>query len=887
MSLEWIKTFWLRVKALLHRQQLDRDLQGELQFHLGMREQKLVRSGMPAEEARYAARRRFGNTTKIKEANREMWTFSFLETLWQDIRYGLRQLRRNPGFSIIAVLVLALGMGVAVAIFGFVDAALLEPLPYANPGRLMSVNESNAESRRWPLSYPDYLDWQRLNKSFSSLAVYSGAGYLLRTASGAEPVQGQRISGGFFQTLGVHPILGRDFHPGEDRPGGPNVVLLSYGAWVHRFAAERNAVGRTVDLDDKAYTIIGVLPRAFSFAPAGNVEFWTPINSLSPHEQKRTFYNFWGIGRLRDGVTLRAAQAEMAALASQLQRQYAVSGRNLGANIVPFSEIVVGDVRPILEMLLSGAGLLLLIACVDVAGLVLARAESRRHEIAVRGALGATTLRLAHQFVTEGLLLAGLGSLAGLLIAGNTMKLLGHMVPKDMAAGMPFLEGVGLNAHTGAFAIVIALIAALLLAASPTVRFWFQRWRNGVGGLAEGDRGTASLFWRRVGANLVVVELTIAVVLLAGAGLLGKSLYRLLHVQVGFDPNHLATVQVMAPGTAYNSNEQMVGLYRELLRRVSGLPGAESAGLTSMLPVQCNCPKDFIGFPGRPLNGKHNEVDERHVSADYLPTLKARLVRGRLFTESEDASRPGVVVINQALARRYFPGQDPVGQRIADDEFGSPHTWQIVGVIEDVREGPLDVNPRPAEYFPINQTADNYFEVAVRTRQDAKALLPELASMLHQLDPSLGVTGENTMNAQIDSTQAALLHRFSSWLVGGFALMAVVLGVVGLYGVIAYSVSRRTREIGIRIALGAQRTSVYGMVLKEAGRLTAIGISFGLLCSAGAAMLMRGLLFGIQPWDAATLAAVAVVISLFSLLAAYFPAHRAAQVDPIVALRYE
>jgi len=780
--------------------------------------------------------------------------------------------------------VLALGMGVSVAIFGFVDAALLEPLPYANPVRLMSVNESNVKSPRWPLSYSDYLDWQRLNKSFTSLDVYSGAGYLLHTRSGAEPVQGERVSGGFFQTLGVHPMLGRDFYPGEDRPGGPNVVLLSYGAWVHRFGAERDAVGQTVDLDNEAYTIIGVLPRAFSFAPSGNAEFWVPINALSAHEQKRTFYNFWGAGRLRDGVAVETAQAEMTAIAKQLQRQYAITGRNLSASVVPLSEIIVGEVRPILLTLLGGAGLLLLIACVNVASLVLVRSECRRHEIAVRGALGATPARLVRQFVSEGLLLAGFGSLAGAIVANDTMKLLSHLVPRDKAANMPFPEGVGLNAHTGAFAGVIALMAALLLAATPTLKLSLQEVR---GGLADGDRRAASRFWGRLGANLVVVEMAIAVVLLAGAGLLGRSLYSLLHVPLGFDPNHLATVQVMAPDTVYKSEEQTVGLYREIVRRVSSLPGVESVGMSSILPVQCNCAIDEIQVQGKPYHGEHNAVDERHVSAEYLSTLKARLVRGRFFTDADDASRPGVAVINRLLARKFFADEDPVGQRISNDEGGRPSEWEIVGVVDDVREGPLDVDTWPVEYFPINQTRDHYFSLAVRTGQDAGALLPVLVSTLHKIDLNLGISDEKTMTEQINGTQAALMHRFSAWLVGIFAGIALVLGVVGLYGVIAYSVSQRTREIGVRMALGAEPSSVYQLILKEAGWLAAIGIASGLVCSVGAATLMRGLLFGTQPWDVATLSAVAAVLSISALLGSYFPARRATNVDPMVALRCE
>jgi macrolide transport system ATP-binding/permease protein len=876
--MQWFKLLFTR------RRRCD-ELSEMIREHLEEKIADLMDHGMTREEADRSARREFGNVTLIEERSRQVWQWPTLESIWADASFAQRQLWKSPGFTLIAVATLALGISMSVAIFGFVDAALLEPLPYAKPNRLMSVNESNIESPRWPLSYLDYLDWQRLNKSFASLDIYSGKGYLLHTPSGAEPVQAERVSGSFFRTLGVHPMLGRDFNPNEDRPGGPNVVILSYGAWLRHFGARRDLIGQTVDLDSEAYTIIGVLPRTFTFAPSGNAEFWTPLNSFSTHEKMRTFYEFWGIGRLRDGVTIPTALAEMTAIAKQLQRQYGITEtRDLSASVVPFSEIIVGDVRPILLTLLSGAGLLLLIACVNVASLILLRSESRRREIAIRGALGATPLRLMRQFVTEGLMLTILGSLAGVTASAGIMRLLARLVPKDMEANMPFLEGVGLNAHTGAFVAVIVLLTALLLAALPTLRLSFQKVRDG---LAEGDRGASGRLWHGLGANLVVIELAIAVVLLAGAGLLGQSLYRLLHVPLGFDPIHLATVQVMAPGTAYKSDEEVIELYREIVRRVSGLPGVQSAGMTSMLPVQCNCAIDRIQFLGRPYHGEHNDVDERHVSPEYLPTLKASLLRGRFFTEADDASSPGVAVINQALVRKYFPNQNPIGQRIANDEGGRPSTWEIVGVIDDIREGPLDVDIWPAEYFPINQAQQTSFSLAVRTRQDAGALLPELVDTLHQIDPSLGVSDETALIEKIDSTQAALLHRFSAWLVGIFAAMALLLSVVGLYGAIAYSVSQRTREIGIRMALGAQRWSVHKMVLCEAGWLAVAGSAVGVGGSLAAGVLLRGLLFGVNAWDIPTLSVVVIVLGVSALLASYIPARRAASVDPMQALRNE
>jgi macrolide transport system ATP-binding/permease protein len=876
--------FFHRLSILLGRGRFRSELDEEMAFHRAEAERELIAHGMSPESARHAATRQFGNSARMQEQSHEIVGFR-VETVLQDMRFALRQMRKNPGFASTAVFILALGMGVSVAIFGFVDAALLEPLPYANPNRLLDVAERGAAFPRSNLSLADYEDWKRFNHSFSSLEAYTGMGYLLATPSGGVPVPAARVSDGFFSTLGIKPMLGRGFLPGEDQPGKPKIVMLTYGSWMKRYGARRDIVGQSTTLSGDAYTIVGVLPRDFVFAPRGNAEFYAPLLDKSGCEQRRSCHNLFAIGRLRDGVTMEAARAEMQSIAAQLAKQYPDSNQGQGASVQALSEIIVGDVRSILLTLLSGAGLLLLIACVNVASLLLVRSESRRREIAVRGSLGATRVRLLRQFVTEGLLLAAAGCLAGLVVAAWLMTLLTRLVPQAMADYVPFLRTVGMNTHTAIFAAAIALLSAVLLTAIPAIRLSFQDIRMGLG---EGGRAAAGRLWQRLGANLVVVELAVAVVLLVGAGLLGQSFYRLLHVEDGFDTTHLATVQVIAPGNIYPKNEQTVALYREINRRLSALPGVQSVGITTDLPVQCNCDTDWIRIVGKPFHGEHNEVNERDISPEYLPTLRARLVSGRYFTEDDNASKPQVIVINEALAKKYFPGENPIGQRIANGNLDPKSIRQIVGVVADVREGGLDGEIWPAEYQALYQESDDtFFAVAVRTTQDEKAILPTIAGTLHQIDRNLGVYGEITMTDQIESSQASLLHRFASWLVAGFAGIALVLSVIGLYGVVAYSVSRRTREIGVRMALGAQRATVYRLVMRQAGGLTLAGVAIGLVCAVGASMAMQKILFGIEAWDAPTLAGVAFVLGSAALAASFIPAHRAASVNPTEALRAE
>jgi len=804
--------------------------------------------------------------------------------LLQDIHYALRQLRKSPGLAVTAILILTVGIGASTAIFGFVDAALIRPLPYQHPDRLVDVSESTAMFPRSNLSYLDYLDWKRLNQVFSSFDAYNQSGYLLRTESGSVPVEALRVSASFFRTLGVAPVLGRDFHEGEDQLTAPQTAILSYATWQRRFGRRKNIAGETVTLSGLSYTIIGVLPQSFQFAPQGDTEFWTTLRAEGFCNIHRDCHNSFGIGRLKEGVSIAAALANLTAIARQLEIQYPAENLGQGAAVKPLSEVFVADVRPILLALLGGAGLLLLIACVNVSSLLLVRSESRKREIAVRGALGASRTRLIRQFTTEGLALATLGGLLGLVASQFTVRLLTSLISKDMMASMPYLAGLGLNSHVQAFAVAISLGATLLFSITPMFRLSISEMRDG---LAEGGRGSAGTVWRRFGANLVIVELAVAVVLLVGAGLLGKSLYRLLHVEVGFQPDHLATVAVELSPNAYAKDAQQFEAARKILDRLSSLPGVQSAGLTSVLPVSYNGDTTWIRILGHPYTGEHNEVNERDVSAGFFNTIQAKLLEGRYFTEFDDASKPRVLIINRALAKKYFPGEDPIGKKIGETRGWPDNLREVIGVVENIRDGALDDEIWPAVYYPFAQSPDTGFNLVVRASQSEASLLPVIVAAIREVGPAIGTMNEMTMAAKINQSPSAYLHRSAAWLVGGFACVALLLGVIGLYGVIAYSIGRRTREIGVRIALGAQRDAVYRLILREVAWLLGIGIGVGLLCAIATATLIRGLLFGVRSWDAGTLASVAFVLAAFALLASYIPARRAARVDPIVALRYE
>lgn len=878
-----LRSWWLRISGLFFKVRRENEFSAELEAHLQMQIDDNVRAGMNAEAARRDALVKLGGVEQTKQAYRERGTVPFFESVGQDLRFAVRQFVKNPGFACTAIFVLALGMGASVAIFAFVDAALLKPLPYRDPARLVFVTESVSMIPLANLSYMDYRDWKKMNRTLGSLDVLTGSAYGINTSSGLQLAPGARVSAGFFHTLGVAPILGRDFLPGEDSLSAAHAVILSYNGWQKWFSGRPDVIGQSINLSGVAYTVIGVLPQDFHYAIRGRADFWAALQPAGGCEKRRSCHNLIGVGRLKEGVSAASAKADLTSVATQLATQYP-ENKGQGAAVLPLSESMLRDIRPILLLLLGGALLLLMIACVNVASLLLVRSESRKREIAVRGALGAGPARLIRQFMTEGFVLVSAG--AGLALLGSyaAMQVLLALIPHDMLGNMPYLQHVALTGRVLAFAAAVALGVGILFSLTPMVRLSFGNVRDG---LSEGNRGYAGTTWRRLGANLIVVELATAVVLLVGAGLLGKSFYRLLHVDIGFQPEHLATVGVMAPDVGYDKDEQLLPPARKILQGVSAIPGVQSAAITTMLPVTYNGNTTWMRIVGRPWHGEHNEVNERDVSVDYFRTIGASLVSGRNFTDTDDAKHPGVVIINRKLANQYFPGEDPIGKQIGDTDLSQKSLRQIVGVVDDIKEGALDSELWPAVYFPFEQSASSYFSVVLRTSEAPEAVIPSLLSAVHEAAPDFATLDEDTMSRRIENSPSAYLHRSSAWLIGGFAALALLLGAVGLYGVIAYSVSQRTREIGVRMALGAQRAAVYQLIMSEAGWLTGVGILAGLACSVGAAVLMRKLLFGVQAWDVPTLAAVSIVLGLAALLASYLPARRAAAVNPVDALRAE
>jgi macrolide transport system ATP-binding/permease protein len=879
----WISGFFCKLWMLIRRERFRSELDEEMAFHRAQSEKDWMDSGMSRKDARRAAARQFGNPEQLKESGTEIVSFWF-ESIAQDLRFALRQLRKNPGFTFTAVAVFGLGIAASTAIYGFVHEALVKPLPYRDPSTLVALYERIPVGDRYHLSEFDYYAWKQHNRVFASLDVYRPDRFTLKERGGVEEVSGALVSDGFFGTLGVTPVLGRDFRPGEDLPSAAQTVMLSYETWRKRFGADPRVVGSTVALDGDSFLVVGVLPREFHFAPVGRVEFWRTLHGLC--QDNHECFPYYGVARLKQGVSADVALENISSIAQQIALQFPKSNRDRSANIIPLTDAILGDIRPTLITLLCGAGLLALIGFVNVSSLLLVRAECRRREIAVRGALGASHIRLIRQFAVEGFLLAASGCAVGLALTYGLLGVLAGQIPPNLLDNMPYLEGIHWNAHLLLFASAVSLLGGVLFSVGPALHLCLSDMQKG---LMEGGRTSAGRGWRRMGASLVAIELAITVVLLVGAGLLAKSFYRLLHMDIGITADHLAVMHVAQLGP-WDNEKRNLALERQIVAGISALPGVTSVGVSREPAVGSGEGYSHLfthyRVAGRAYVGVGDEAFDQTVSVGYLETLRARLLHGRYFTDADNASRSGVAIINRTMARQEFPGEDAIGKRIIS-QYDPDHPSEIIGVVDDVKDGPLDMKPTAAVYNPFNQNPFNNFYVTLRTSQSEKAMLPSLVRAVHAIDPGLIADREESMADRIDNSQTAYLHRSAAWVVAGFAGLALLLGTVGLYGVISYSVSQRTREIGVRMALGAQRNSVYRLILTEAAWLAVFGVAGGMLCSAVATDLLRSMLFGVSRWDIGTMVSAAGVLLVSALLASYIPAHRAAAVDPVVALRSE
>jgi macrolide transport system ATP-binding/permease protein len=900
--LRLLYTMPLRFRSLFRRDRVEQDLEDELRDHLERQIEANLARGMTHDEARYAALRAFGGVDQRKEECRDMRHVNLVDHGIQDLRFAFRQLLKHRGFACTAVTVLSLGIAGSVAIFGFVDSALIKPLPYRDPSRLVTVFSARPDlahgQTRGSVSYLDFIDWRTGTRAFDHIAAYDvRGGFTLTLPSGPERVSGLRVTSGFFRTLGVTPALGREFLSDEEGRSAPPTVVLSHSAWQRRFGGRADILGRTITLQSpwlsggEPHAVIGVLPPDFHFALAAHAEFWATIRGPQPCWDVRGCRSLEAVARLAPDVSMQMATAEMTSVIEQLRAEYPAHHRNpeIG-KLVPLRDVVLGNVRPMLLMFLSGAALLLVIACMNVLSLFLARSESRTQEIALRHALGASSARLVMQFATEAFVLAAIAAAFGLLLAGWGMQLLTSLLSADMISRMPYLQAVGLNFRLVSLACVVSLIAALAFALTPVVRMPIFRT---PAGLNEGSRTSAGVHWRRWGAHLVVAELAIAVVLLVVAGLLGTSLFRLLHVDPGFTVPGLFTssvtpVTVQSRGTdpaADAKDEQPGALGRRVAERLAALPAVDAVGYADLLPLgPALAPSSTFWVRGRAEDEQLKEDwPVRRVSAGYFNALRATLLRGRHFTEEEVASVRPVMIINETAARRYFAGDDPIGRWIAFGSAASP-AREIVGIVADIKEGPPETPAHPSAYVPFDQTG---FALVIRTRQDEVALAPSLAAAIREIRSDALIGRLATMSERMNRLPSTSLQRASASLVGGFAAMALVLSIVGLYGVVAYSVGQRNREIGVRMALGAQRTSVYRLILGEATWLVGLGTALGIIGAVIAAMLMRRLLFDVQWWDPVTFVAGTFVLVISALMASYVPARRAASVNPIEVLRAE
>jgi predicted permease len=895
--MRWKYKLPLRFRSLF-RNRVERELSDELRFHLEKLTQEKAAQGITTDQARYAALRELGGIEQIKEECRDMRRVNFVQDLLKDLSFGLRQLRRKPSFAGIVILTLALGIGANAAIFSVIEAVLLRPLPYRNPGRLALLTDPQ-DPIDGAFLYKDLEAWKSESQTFKDLAVYyRDTGYArvtLTAAAEPESVQGAFVSANLFRLMGVPPLLGRAFTP-EEEARREHVVVLSHGLWLRRFGASRDVIGKTLQINGMDSQIIGVMPESFQF-PARDQQFWAPITTnpywndpalttnIDPRHT-RNFYARWqAVARLKQGVSLQQAQAEMTAIFTRTERTDPDKNRGIGIRVTPLRVNLSGHTRRALAVLFCAVFFVLLIACSNVANLVLERGAGRDREMAVRTALGANRRRLIRQLFTESLIMAGFSGFLGLLFAAVGVRALAAVGPPDI----PRLNEAGLDVGVLVFTLGISLVAAVLFGLAPAMKISQNDPNESLKSAGRAASGSAGL--RRARGLLIVTEVALAIVLLTGAGLLLRSFLAVEAVDPGFQPEHVLTMRVTWPAGTPDVNR--AGLYKQLLQRVASLPGVRAAGGISDL-FEMGAPQ-ILGL--RSIEGRAPEPRDQwtpliwtSVSGECFQALGAPLLRGRYFSDEDRSDSPLVAIIDQGTAHRYWPGEDPVGKRFkGQDPRGPNDDWlTVIGVVGNMRRSGLERQPTPHVFEWYKQSGgvpDTPPYLVVRTVGNPQALASSLHRVVSAVSQTAILSPVTTMEQQLSDQLSP--RRFQAWLLGLFSFLALVLASVGIYGVLHYSVGRRTHEIGIRMALGAQKRDVLGMVVGQGLKLALVGLVAGTACACALTRFLASLLYGVRPIDPVTFISVSLLLTGVALVACYIPARRATKVDPVVALKYE
>jgi putative ABC transport system permease protein len=895
---DWKNELATRLASLRLAPERETEIIEELSQHLDDAYQHALLDGLTAEEAKAVALDELADhQLLINELRRSERAAplepailghgrrgNVFEDLLQDIRYGVRALAKNLSFTTVAVIALALGIGANTAIFSVVNAVLLRPLPFKDPSRLIMIWE-DASFAGFPHNTPsaaDFLDWQNQNQSFSQMSAIERASFNLTNSGDPERLDGRRVSGNFFNMLGVEPQLGRHFTAAEDKAGASHVVMLSNALWQRRFASDPGVVGKQLMLNGESYTVVGVMPPSFQF-PTSEDLLWTPLAFTNQEATNRGRHYLQVVGRLKDGVTEPQAQAEMSTIASRLEQQYPRTNTRVGITLVPLHDELVGDIKSPLLLLLGAVAFVLLVACANVANLLLARGAVRQKEIATRVALGASRWRLARQFLTESLLLSLLGGLIGVMLAAVAVYLLRSLIP----AGISQADLVGIDLRVLGFTLLISLVTGIVFGLAPITQAsnfnLNETLKEGGRDSSAGSRG------HRTRSLLVVGEVAISLVLLIGAGLLVNSFIRLSTMNPGFRTDHLLTMNVVLPDTKYREDSAKIGFYDDLVQRVESLPGVKSAAVINSIPLVLQGDSFDISIEGRPeyTPDTRPEITTRAISAHYLKTMGIELLKGREFNEHDRADSTPVAIISKTMAQRLWPNEDPVGKRLKPGSLQSNDPWiEVVGIAGDVRQLKLNVDPKLQMYLPYSQFL--FFaprHLVVNTEVEPLSLAGTLRNTVWQIDRDQPVSNVSTM-ADVMSESVAR-QRFTMLLLAILAALALVLAAVGIYGVMSYSVAQRTHEIGVRMALGASTAAVLKLAISQGLRLVTIGLVIGLVIAFLLTRVMSTMLFGVTATDPMTFLIISFVLIAVAAFASYVPARRAAKVDPLVALRYE